>query len=468
MKPSRAPIATASNQGRSVPVNTSRLVNLYAQPNPQGSRSPATLFGTPGLKAWASGLGQPVRAARAALGYVYALAGITLYRIDSTGTATACSGASFPASGDAMMDDNGTQLCVLVATAGFIVTGTTITAITSAAFQPASSVAYVDGYFIFTRDQSAQFFISALYDGLTYDALDFATIESSPGNVSRVLVDHREVWFFKEGPNATSEVWINTGAADFPFERVSGAILERGTSSGLSCAKADNGVFWLGDDKIVYRANGYQPARISTHAEEEILRANTVSDAIGWTYVQAGHTFYVLELPTAGRTLVYDAATNMWHERSSGAAGGVWRARGAVNVFGKVLVGDSQGGNLPELDLDTYSELGDALISTGETTVIAAGSGDKTFLANCMLEYEPGTGITTGQGSDPQIMLRISRDGGKTWGNEKTARTGKLGAYRWRAQWNRLGSFYQGALKFSMSDPVRRAWYGIEYEAEAA
>ena len=465
MKPVRAPVALANSQGRSIPVNPSRLVNLYAQPNPRGSRTAATLYGTPGLKAWASGLGAPVRVHRFALGYLYALAGTTLYRVDSAGTATACTGATLPSSGNAMMSDNGTQLCVLVDGSGFIVTGTTITQITSPDFNAASSVDYVDGYFIFTRLNTAQFFISDLYDGLVYDASEFATAESSPDNLVRVLVDHREVWLFKEGANPTIEVWINSGAAAFPFERIAGAILERGTASGLSCAKADNGVFWLGDDRIVYRAAGYQPARISTHVEEEILRTATVSDAIGWTYSQGGHTFYVLELPTTGRTLVYDAATNAWHERSSGAAGGAWRARGAVKAFGKVLVGDTQGGNVPELDLDTYSELGSTLISTAQAFV--GGDNRRKFMASCELEFEPGVGISTGQGSAPTVMLRISDDGGRTWGNEKTGSAGAMGAYRVRAQWNRLGSFRQRAMAWTISDPVKRAIYGIAYEVAA-
>lgn len=466
MRTARVPIALVNSQGRSIPVNPSRLVNLYAQPNPRGSRTAATLYGTPGMKAWASSLGAPIRAIRAALDYVYALAGITLYRIDSAGTATACTGATLPSSGDAMMSYNGTQLCLLIDGSGFIVTGTTIATITSPDFNAASSVDYVDGYFIFTRLNTSQFFISDLRDGTIYDASEFATAESSPANLARVLVDHREVWLFKTGANPTTEVWVNTGASPFPFERISGAILERGTASGLSCAKADNGVFWLGDDRIVYRAAGYQPARISTHVEEEILRAATVDDAIGWTYSQGGHTFYVLELPTTGRTLVYDAATNGWHERASGTEEGAWRARGAVSAFGKVLVGDSTAGNVAELDLDTYSELGEPLISAAQAAIV--GDTKRKFMASCELEFEPGVGITTGQGSAPTVMLRISNDGGRTWGNEKTGSVGAIGAYRARAYWPRLGSFYQRAMRWSISDPVKRAIYGIEYTGGAA
>jgi hypothetical protein len=466
VKTLRAPIALANNRGRSIPVNPSRLVNFYAQPNPEGSRTPATLFGTPGMKAWCSGLGAPIRAVRyvGKLGYVYALAGTTLYRIDSTGTATACTGATLPSSGTAMLSDNGVQVCLLVDGAGFIITGTTIVAITSADFNPASSVDFVDGYFVFTRLDSGQFFISGLYDGLLYDASEFATAESSPDNLLRVLVDHREVWLFGA---QTTEAWINTGASPFPFERVSGAVLERGIAAGATAAKADNGVFWLGDDLIVYRAAGYQPARISTHAEEEILRTSTTSDAIGWTYSQAGHTFYVLELPTSGRTLVYDAATNRWHERSSGLAGGAWRARQSVSAFGKILVGDSQAGNVAELDLNTYAELGGTLRSAASAAIV--GEHKRRFMASCTLEYEAGVGLSTGQGSAPGIMLRISNDGGRTWGGEKTALLGGIGDYRQSARWDRLGSFRGGsrAMEFAISDPIKRAIYGIEYELAA-
>jgi hypothetical protein len=104
-------------------------------------------------------------------------------------------------------------------------------------------------------------------------------------------------------------VFGNSGAADFPFERINGSIIQYGCAAKHSPAQFDNSVLWLGDGHegagIVWRAQGYNPVRISTHALENEFRSYaTVADAQGYVYQQNGHTFYVLTFPTAGKTWV--------------------------------------------------------------------------------------------------------------------------------------------------------------------
>ena len=65
---------------------------------------------------------------------------------------------------------------------------------------------------------------------------------------------------------------------------------------------------------------------------------------------------------------------------------------------------------------------------------------------------DPAYSLTPGW--DPQIMLRISNDGGKTWGNEHWRSAGKLGEYRKRVIWNRLGQGRRRVLEVVMTDPV--------------
>jgi hypothetical protein len=67
---------------------------------------------------------------------------------------------------------------------------------------------------------------------------------------------------------------------------------------------------------------------------------------------------------------------------------------------------------------------------------------------------ETGVGLADGQGSSPQIMLSWSDDGGKTWGNERWASAGRIGEYRHRVRWYRLGAFRQRVLRVQVSDPV--------------
>jgi hypothetical protein len=343
----------------------------------------------------------------------------------------------------------------------------TVTGITDPAFATgATSVAFCDGYMIFSRPDSGQWFISGLYDATSFDALDFATAEGSPDNLVRIFVDHREVIALG---NRTIEVYSNQGGADFPFVRVEGAFIERGCIAVASVAKMDNGVFFIGDDRMVYRLQGYTPARISTSAVEEVLRdAADIADAEGWTYVLAGHHCYVLTLPTTEVTLVYDAQTNLWHQMRSGTEQtGRWRAQWAFLAFGKSLVGDSLDGNVYELDIDTYAENGEQRRWVARTpTMYADGKLARSNLIE--LECELGVGIGSGQGSNPTVMMRTSDDGGHTWSPERTGSMGAQGVTKRRhVRWRRNGSFEQRIIEFSGADPVKTTLFGMIHEGGA-
>ncbi len=70
------------------------------------------------------------------------------------------------------------------------------------------------------------------------------------------------------------------------------------------------------------------------------------------------------------------------------------------------------------------------------------------------LDLETGRGLSTGQGSDPQIMLQWSDDGGHTWSNEHWVSAGKKGQYSTRARWLMLGRGRNRVFRVVMTDPV--------------
>jgi hypothetical protein len=326
----------------------------------------------------------------------------------------------------------------------------------------ASSIDYIDGYFVWSQTDSAEFFISSLYNGTVIDALDFATAESDPSDLKRVIVSHRELWLLKA---SRIEVWANTGAFPFPFERIPGAVVERGCAAGRSAAVADSSVFWLGDDRIIYRSQGYQPLRISEHWLEDAIRTGVVSDAYAMTYAEGGHTFYVITFPTLNFTVAYDCATTKWHHRQSGTSldKEPWKVRCIAQAFGATLAGIDTG-RVCALDLNTYTDAGDAIRRAGRTPPIF-GEGARVRMSTVELECELGVGLPTGQGSDPQVMLRYSDDGGTSWGNEHWTTIGATGQRHNRALWRRLGQFRSRTLEFASSDPVKQCWYGFRVEA---
>ena len=352
-------------------------------------------------------------------------------------------------------DADPSQLVIVDGTNGWIYDTTNgLRQITDEDFFSADVVDFQDQYFIFNRAGTGQWFLSNLNDGTAYTATDIATAEGDPDILVSLISQRRELWLFGA---KTIEIWYNVGSGSPPFSRFEGGFIERGCAAAFSVAEDDNSIFWLGEDLIFYRADGYQPVRISQHGIEEALRKYAVTDdACAFIYTMAGHKFYVVTFPAEDHTWVYDIATKLWHERQSFGMGR-WRVSTYANVYGKHLVGDFEHGRIGELDLDTYQEWGVTMQGLATGSVIHA---DRTRVSHRRfeLDIESGVGLTTGQGSDPQIWLEWSDDGGRTWSARKPFRAmGKIGEYLQRLRWNRMGSARERIYRVVVSDPVKRS-----------
>lgn len=198
----------------------------------------------------------------------------------------------------------------------------TLAKITAEAFQPADTVRYFDGYFVFNQHQARQFFISGLGDGTQYSGLDFATATAGSDMTIAIEVYHEQLLVFCQ---FHTEIWWDSGNVSFPFQRYDAALIARGLSAPYCVVSDDNTVFWMGEDGIYYRLNGFAPTRISTFAMEHAWAQypQKVLDASGFVLDQEGHKFIVLNFPSGSQTWVYDIAVSgelgrpMWHQRES-------------------------------------------------------------------------------------------------------------------------------------------------------
>lgn len=468
----KTPILGSSYVARSINVADNRMVNLFPEINAEDGKEPGWLQRAPGLKLLTSIGTGPIRGLWTFGNFGYVVSGNQLYKINNSYTATllgTVSGSPTPVS----MSDNGTQLFIACNGPSYIYNATTnvFGKIVDPDFPGAVTVGYVDGYFVFNEPNSQRIWVTSLLDGYSIDPLDFASAEGSPDGVVGLIVDHREIWIF--GTNSV-EVWYDAGTADFPLARIQGAFNEIGCIAPYSIAKMDNAVFWLGADArgrgIVYRASGYNGIRVSTHAVEwQIQQYTDMSDAIAYTYQQDGHAFYVLIFPTANTTWVYDASTNSWHERAGWDNGQFVRHRSncQMSYNSKIIVGDYQNGNLYAFDLDYYMDNGAIQRWLRSWRALPTGSNDlkRTAHHQLQLDCQSGVGLVLGQGDDPQVMLRWSDDAGHTWSNEHWAGMGKIGVYRTRVIWRRLGmtrKLRDRIYEISGTDPVKIAIIGAE------
>ena len=307
------------------------MVNLFAEAVPEGSggKEAGFLLRCPGLRLLATVGSGPIRGLWVTNGIAYVVSGSQFYSLNTAWVATLIGPVS--GSGPVSMSDNGTQIFIACNPAGYIYNTSTkvLGPITDPDFPGAGSVGYIDGYFVFTEPNTQKFWVTSILDGTSIDPLDFASAEGYPDNVVALIVDHLEIFLFG---TTSVEVWYVAGTPDFPMARIQGAFMEVGCEAAYSVAKLDNSVFFLGSDArgrgIIYRINGYTPARISNNALEfAIQNYGDITDAIGYTYQQGGHPFYVLIFPSAGATWVYDVSTQVWHERAGFANGQFTRHR---------------------------------------------------------------------------------------------------------------------------------------------
>lgn len=465
------PFVGGSYTARSASFDAEQCINLYPETGSPTSKSVVMLLGTPGKRLWSTLSGGGVRGLlrfSAAVGV--AVVGPNVYLLDVNGVGNIV-GTIDSAPNPVGIASNGTLVVIVTGPDGYVLNPSsgTLTQITDPAFSGADTVQFIDGYFVFNKTGTGQFQITGLYT-TTIDGLDFATAEGAPDLLLSLLVDHREIWLFGE---TSTEVFFNSGNVDFPFERINGAFIEQGCAAKFSPAKMDNTVYWLTADErgkgTVQRAQGYSPQRVSTHAlEYAIGQMSRIDDAVAYTYQQEGHSFYVLNFPTAQKTWVFDAATNLWHERAwrNPSTGALAQDRAVCQMAfaGENVVGDWENGRLYVLDMDYFTDNGDPIARVRACPHISDQDYKEQFFSSLQVDMQTGVGLTTGQGSDPKAMLQWSTDGGYSWSNELWAPIGKLGERRSRVKWRRLGRSRDRVFKVTITDPVRIAIIGASVQ----
>ena len=457
----------AGYKARSTNFDTQRCVNLYTErSDSQTSKGPKMLVGTAGLKLWATLAGNTIRGSivfNPSISYI--VAGRFVYKMAIDGTAFLI-GQVDNLTTPVSIASNGFNIFIATGPKGYTLTVATDTVaeFIDPSFNGADRVDFMNESFVFNEPGTGKFWAMNPLS-FTLDPLYFATAEGAPDNLVSLIVDHNELWLMGTD---TSEVWYYTGdTANFPFSKISGAFVQQGCAAKHSVAKLDNSVFWLGaNDRgqgVIFRNNGFNPLRVSTHAiETKIASFTTVDDAVAFTYEQNGHGFYQISFPTDNWTVVYDVSTGEWHEKAYFEEdGSESRHRANCHMFfaRKNIVGDWQTGQLYELNLDYYTDNGNLIVRKRVSTHVAVEN--KPIVHSVLtIDMERGVGLQSGQGSDPELMMRYSDDGGHKWSNERRVKVGKPGRYGPRARFTRLGRSRDRVYEVSISDPVKVVFVG--------
>lgn len=469
--------------------------NAYGGKNAQGLKF---MMGTPGLSIFSALPKSPVRGLCVALGRLFVVAGTTLYELDSTGAQTVrgvVNSDGLPAS----ISFNGIQILIVSNGQAFCLTLATnvLVEVTSLLAGIPVKCDYDDTYFVVMFEDSNKYQMSQVLDGTTWPGQLVNEVSVFAGNISTIICNHRELGV---SGYERSQVYQDTGSAEI-FDAIPGALIEMGNGPMFSPALIDNSVFFVNQDargaRMCWRLNGYTPTRISTYAVEyDLAQYADISGLVSYSYQDSGHLFWVLYIPGAQWSWVFDVVEGSWHKRAQWLVPlAKWVSHFSWNhvyAFGMHLVGDWNTGNLYQMSLKNLSDTLGLGIGYGDGGYGDGGYGGapvpvairrlrrsptisdemkRIFHASLTLDFDTGLGpqppLLDGNGNPraPQANLSWSDDRGKTWSNIYMLNCGMAGQYKTRAIKRRLGQSRYRVYQLSVTDPI--PWTLVDAYLEA-
>lgn len=451
-------LPSSSNPGRFGHDGAVRLINCYPESRGKEGKIAMPLYACDGLSLFATLTGGGrCRGALVVGANLWVVSGRLLFRVDLSGGVTVMGG--IPGDGPCYMAQNQKapvpQIMIVTEGQRFIVESNILTGISDTDLVAPNSVVFLNQRFVITS-ATGRFQWSSLSEGSTWGALDFATAEYGPDGLVRAFVRRGELLLIG---SKTIEPWYAPADGDDVFARA-GTVIERGCANGATVAMVEETVVLVADDLTVRALEGYQAKRISNHAVERSIRDTADRSAmVAWSYSKDGHSFYVLEGDDF--TWVYDAVTGEWHERQSYAIDR-WRAQYGVEFGGNVVCGDYSEGKVYTISEDAFDENGSNLVVSLRVPVNAFPA--KVEVNSFYLDVIPGAGLNSSDDhvANPQAMIRVSRNGGKTFGSERSRPVGRIGEYSSRVKVNSFGTSDEDGfvIECSMSAAVVRAVTG--------
>lgn len=444
--------------GKSYVVTRQRRLNCYLENRQDGDKSSLIVYGTPGLIKQFS-LATTLRGLFGTQTQLFAVAGSTFYQIAADGT-TIYSRSIASAYSQISMANNSTQVLVVDGVGGYYFQAGTLTdlGIVPLTYGPRTCT-FVSSRFIVEQPGTQYFWVSNVFDAVTWNPLAFAAASQYSDNLVAVDSLNANLVLFSE---RHLEFWQDTGATPEPFAPILSAVSEYGLEAIFSRAHVDNSLIFLAHNPQgnpqVCQIRGYQVNVISNTDLDYILNSFTqVSDGVALAYFIDGHPMYQLSLPSANRTFLYDCSTGVWSETQTGLTA-AYATRHAANIgtyyAGNTLVSDYSNGNVYMFDTGTYTDNGQTIL---RELVFRHGTDNFNVFSidELYIDVQSGVGLNSGQGSVPVVSLECSKDNGSTFGTPLVAAIGKLGNYLNRLIWRRFGSARDFVFRLRMTDPVK-------------
>jgi hypothetical protein len=455
------------------PADNEDLVNWYMEKiESPGAAARMAFCPTPGIESIHITAGTQGRAHyfEAATGREIAIVSNLLFEVDSDGVASFLGFVAVDSNPATISSngDGGGQLFITSGGNGYILDLATNVLTQVAALNGIATMgAAIDGYFLALDAATGTFYASDLLDGLTWSTgTMFAQRNAAPDPWVAMAVLGPYIYLFG---SLTMEIWFNSGSSPFPFAKHPSGLSQWGIAAPFSWAVCDTSLVWLGATRsgrgFVLRASGFTPEVVSTYPVQLAMGGyETVSDAYGDSYKEAGHTFYVLSFPTANVTWAFDLQMSQWAKRGSwdtnANAFSVWRPRCHAFAYGEHRWLDLKGGAVFRMSLDIVRDVAEGsneaiLIRRLRRAPAIVNENKRVRYVSLEVELEVGVGLVESEEGTPVVMMRFSNDGGKTWSEEQWKSAGKRGQYNTRVRFTRLGTARRRVFEIVVSDETR-------------
>lgn len=463
------PVSTAPgvNPGES----GGRLINGYAQAAAPGSRSGVRLTRSAGLRpAFKAGSGV-FRGACYVGTQLYIINGAAAYVVSLSGgvyTVTPLSG-TVPGSGPVFMARNmaTTPNILIVHSDGMSqIAAGAVSDFTDPDLPAANSISFLDSYFFPTIGDGRAW--ASGVNAVTFAGTDYTTAQAKADGLLRSIPAGRDLLLMG---SASIEVWSNTAnATGFPFSRTAVVDPVVGLWGPYAVAGWEDGytdkVCFVANDNTVRRLVGYQAVKISNPDLEALIAAVTDKTAIeASVYVDRGRPVFVL----TGPTWTWEWSNGQWNERKSYGATR-WRAHGCIYAFDTWLAFDRTTTDVYLIDATFKRENADQMLWEVRSTQNHKFP-SRSVIWRADFDFMTGVGIDAGISpieTDPTVLISVSFDGGKTFGNPWARKLGKQGEQRTITVRNAgLTKALGVQWRLQISDPVEIGLYGGAMNDEA-
>lgn len=453
-----------TNISKALTADNQNTINFYVHKldNP-GSTSKTALYPIPGVSLLSSNAGGAGRAHYYNNGREFAVIGTSFVEIDSGGNITVRGTVADDGLPATISGNIGTTPQLFITSGGtgyyYVLSTNVLTAVASPPWSSATMGDMLDGYFLCLDATTSKLFVSNLLDGATWQTTQFAQRSLASDNWVAMKVQGRYIWLLGD---RTAELWYDAGTSPFPLAPYPSGLVQHGCGAPWSVRACAASLCWLEQTKDggwkAVSAAGFTPDEISSVSMSELWNSYTdPSDAVGDSFTDLGHSFYVVTFPGQDITFAYDFTSQTWTQLSyyDGKAHKAWRPRHHAWAFNQHRILDSGGPGVYHLSSDFGTDVNSQAIVRERQAPTLELENKRIFYPYFELDLESGlaTGYT-GQGSEPVVMMTWSNDAGKTWSQERWRSAGLRGQYSTRVRWLRCGMGRRRMFKIRMSDPV--------------